>query len=847
MDRIWKCSPLPAVHIVSSPAGPTLEANDAARQWAQCAGVEPGDWLALAQSQLACADADADAEPGQLSECVVGPARVRGVRVALATGLLLWLQPLPARAPEIDERVARMQAAAERNERALALAGVTVWQLDLATQRIHMNAVGYASIGQAEDPAGLPIEVVRDLIHPQDLDAVVAAANQAVQSQRVVDVQGRYRQPDGSWRTLFTRRVAHRDAQGRAVALVGISLDVTEQAAERERADMLAERGQLVAEGIGVGFWSRDLDSDEAHWDEQMCRIHRHDPSLAPPSRQAWLDHFVHPQDRARVGDEMELADNQWLGVTEATFRIPDGDQGDPRWVHAWGRRVLRGDRRMVFGMHMDVSDRQREQTQVERERERTRFAIDAAAIGVWERDREGHLVYWNDAMYQQRGLDPADPRPLDELAQLCTNKEDLASLAQLFRQHVESGAPYRHELRVQRANGQWRWLLTQGHALHDARGQVLGVVGVNLDITERKQAQAQQHETQRIENAARDKSAFMARMSHELRTPMNAVLGFTRLLREDLVDPASERQLERLDHITQASERLLAMIDDVLELSRLEAQPEAAAQPCALAPLLAQACAAVQPEAVRRGVSLVLPARPARGSALSDPRALVQALTHLLTHAVHAAPPGEKIVVDAEVAGGLAWIRLVCPPRRAVQAELPFDAGHDSAQAMELDIAHQLLRGLGGVLASNTFVDGSVSIELRLNALEATQRQLEVLCVEDNPVNLLLVRELVSLRPGVNLRTAVDCQSGLLAAQEARPDVVLMDLHLPDGNGADLMRQMRAMAHMSGCHYVAVSADAMPEHVDAALGAGFDDYWTKPINFDRFLVGLDRLLAQKV
>lgn len=120
----------------------------------------------------------------------------------------------------------------------------------------------------------------------------------------------------------------------------------------------------------------------------------------------------------------------------------------------------------------------------------------------------------------------------------------------------------------------------------------------------------------------------------------------------------------------------------------------------------------------------------------------------------------------------------------------------------------------------------------------------LHVLCVEDNPVNLQLVRELIALRPTVRLRTAEDGLSGVAAAQAEPPELVLLDIQLPDIDGLEVMRRLRSAPSTAGCRIVALSADAMPQRISAALSAGFDDYWTKPIQFDVFLGHLDAMIT---
>jgi PAS domain S-box-containing protein len=487
------------------------------------------------------------------------------------------------------------------------------------------------------------------------------------------------------------------------------------------------DAAELLAGFMDMGCWSRETRTGDWAWDAQMFRIYGCDPSAPPPTPQAWLSEHVHALDRARIASRIALADARWESSTQLVFRIQREDSGDERehWVQSWSRRLQRDGRDFAFGLHLDVSARQRAQMQTRREHDRMRFAIEAADVGVWERDPQGRLVYWSDAMYRQRGLDPSDPRTPAELAELCTDAADLSELSRLFRQHLATGEPYRHEVRVRRPGGEQRWLATEGHTLRDGEGALVGVIGVHVDITERKQAEALRLEKQRIEQAGREQSAFMARMSHELRTPMNAVLGFTRLLQDDPAERPSQRQREQLARIAQAGSELLALIDHLLDLSRLGVTP---------------------------------------------------------------AP-------DTDHAG--------LPPEQA-QAQ---------AQAQALADA-------------------------------PSQRRLEVLCVEDNPVNLQLVRELLSLRPGVHLRTATDGHSGLQAALAARPDLMLLDVHLPDFSGTELMRRLRTEPAMAGCRYVALSADAMPEHIELARAAGFDDYWTKPIDFDRFLAHIDRLIA---
>jgi CheY-like chemotaxis protein len=118
----------------------------------------------------------------------------------------------------------------------------------------------------------------------------------------------------------------------------------------------------------------------------------------------------------------------------------------------------------------------------------------------------------------------------------------------------------------------------------------------------------------------------------------------------------------------------------------------------------------------------------------------------------------------------------------------------------------------------------------------------LKLLCIEDNPVNMMLVREVLRLRPHIEFQGADFGLQGLALLTAWRPQVVLLDLQLPDLPGLEVLKRLRADPANRGMRVIALSANAMPQDVEDAVAAGFDDYWTKPIEIDRFLKGIDAL-----
>ena len=728
--------------------------------------------------------------------------------------------------------------------------------IDLAARRVHFNAVGLREVGLLPGATGASLQDVRDAIHPDDLQAVANAADEALASGQVVDVVARYRNVDGSWRSLLTRRVADHDDSGAAVALAGISIDIGAQVAESERADALAARARLVAEAIGVGFWSRDNDTGAAYWDEPMYRIHRRSPQLGPPALEAWIAACVHPHDQRWLTELQARSTASWEPVTDATFRLHDSEDGE-RWVQSWTRRVQRDGRRLSFGMHLDVTDRLRSQTLVQRERERQQYAINAAGIGVWERTVDGSIGYWNDTMYRLRDLDPADPRSCDELLALTSHPDDHAMMLSATAEQQREGGPFRFEYRVRRADGGWRWIATQGHTLRDEQGRVIGTAGVNFDITERKRADALLLEKQRAEQASRDKSAFMARMSHELRTPMNAVLGFTQLLEDDAAEPPTERQRARLQRIREAGAQLMVLIEDVLDLARLDTEaPLPSGAPMALAQVLGEVAASVSALATRHGQRMLLGEMPATTIMHGEGQRLSQALGQLAAHVIRSRDRPGCLQIDVAPEPGSGGVQLIfgvgaddSPPAADAPLFGPLapapHAGEADRADLGLVLARSAIEAMGGRVEAG---GGGFRVWLATRGSPALPPAgtppMVVLCVEDNPVNMLLVSELLALRPAVRLVCAVDGHSAIALALTERPDVVLLDLQLPDISGIEVLGHLRTQPALSATTFIALSANAMPADIATARAAGFDDYWTKPIDFNRFLAGIDRLAA---
>jgi PAS domain S-box-containing protein len=689
-----------------------------------------------------------------------------------------------------------------------------------------------------------------------------------------VDVETRVRMADGHYSHMLMRRVAERDAEGRVVGLTGVSLDQTEHIAARERVQALARRIQQVADAAGVGVWTIENpgegEAERVEWNAQMFHIYGLSADQPAPPVHEWMGERVHEDDRPRVAEERRRARRSGRSSFETSFRVLRAD-GSVRSVVCRSQRDQRDGRTVLHGIHLDVTQ-QRELNQTLRLQERRlQLATQIAGVGIWERDLVTHEVHWEEQMYRLRGLNVDDLRTPREIDEQIMSPPALAERRRRIQRHLQDAEPYAFEFEVRWPDGTTRWLASTGSAVRDDAGRAVRMVGLNWDVTQRRRAEAALRDAEAAERASRAKSEFLARMSHELRTPLNAMLGFTELLAHDVADRLEAPQLERLARIRSAGTHLLSLIDEVLDLSSVEAGSlPVALQPIALHEAIGEVRQWLAPMATERQVQLRVAADPAW--VLADARRCRQVVANLVSNAIKYNRQGGQVQLSLRrlvVQGVPGWELAVRDTGRGLSAEQqahlyePFNRLGAEREGIEgrgigLMTVRHLVRLMGGRLQQHSQVGQGSEFLVWLPAAPepsvapaaadegpstaAGGRALSVLYVEDNPVNVLLVRELLSLRPNVSLQVAADGRAGIEMAQQMRPDLVLVDMQLPDMDGHEVMRRLRALQVPS--RLVALSANVMPDAVQRARDAGFDDYWTKPIDITKFLAGLDGLAA---
>ena len=499
----------------------------------------------------------------------------------------------------------------------------------------------------------------------------------------------------------------------------------------------------------------------------------------------------------------------------------------------------------------------------------RTAELLDLAydAVFAWDVGTR-QIQYWNRAAtdvygYQPEeamGSDPADliqtefPVPLDEILQTLSEKE-----------HWEGElVQYTKDGRALPISA--RWALQR-----DSAGEPSSVLEINRDVSALKHA-AEELRSARdtAERASNAKSEYLSRMSHELRTPLTAMLGFSDLL--EMRDPRDD-QVQAIEAIQRAGSHLLSLVNDVLDIARIESGRESLSlAPVEVKAVCDETAGLVSHSAADRGVTISVSA--ADGLYVrADRQRLVQVLLNLLSNAIKYGREGGSVTMHAGEVDGSVEITVTDdgPGLDDVQqARLfqPFerlgaDRGGIQGTGLGLALVRQLTLAMGGTVGVRSTRGEGSQFWVRLGraarsdetsvvpaagpaVLSQVATDTTVLYVEDNLATIGLVESIFALRPNMRLITAMQGSLAVQLAREHDPDLIILDLHLPDLNGDEVMRRLRDDPRTAEIPVVIYSADATEKQVTRVLAEGAAAYVTKPARVTEFLAMLDRVLGQR-
>jgi PAS domain S-box-containing protein len=458
--------------------------------------------------------------------------------------------------------------------------------------------------------------------------------------------------------------------------------------------------------------------------------------------------------------------------------------------------------------------------------------------------------------LLEAKGSDP------QELLGTPENREETLKL---MDQRLRRGdAIDRIHLRRQTKLGAPYWAEVSVLPIRNDDGLISRHIVIEQDITDRVQAEVERDALMRAEASHIAKTEFLSRMSHNMRTPLNAVMGFSHLLLRGPNALPTDTQKKKLEIIHQAGQQLLTLVDQALQLAKLEhALEDYAPEAVNLHVLMTECVDLVRERATAKNLALRLESPVI--SAMGDAQRIREIAHNLLSNAIKYSPgPGTvhvrvwldqaKHLVNIEVSDEGVGISpdeqdMIFQPFTRLESTSDMAPGHGIGLAISRRLAELMLGEL--TLTStpghgSTFAlilpaaDGPVPMAIRMDEGEEAEialPQLRLLCVEDNAMNRLLIEAVFKHYPQVSVAMAPTLSEGRTCAELARPEVILLDINLPDGNGLTLCRELRARGDPSDRPLViALSADALPESISEAMEAGVDHYLVKPLQITRLL-----------
>jgi signal transduction histidine kinase/CheY-like chemotaxis protein len=462
---------------------------------------------------------------------------------------------------------------------------------------------------------------------------------------------------------------------------------------------------------------------------------------------------------------------------------------------------------------------------------------------------------------------------------------DDRAQLAQRYATAIDDCGQFQAEYRFLNRQGDYQWLYSAVKVLVNGAGQPIEAVGYTADITPRRMAEDQLHSTNEqllisnaeLAHATRLKDEFLANMSHELRTPLNAILGISEAMIDEVYGPLSPQYRKSIKIIEQSGQHLLELINDILDLAKIEAgKLEIRPSQTSLKYLCESSLNFVRQTALNKQIQLQHHDTYGDHCIEVDERRMRQVLINLLSNAVKFTPSGGSVELVAQydpdrqqftfqvrdTGIGIAAANLP----RLFQPFIQIDSSLNrqfSGTGLGLTLVKRIIDLHRGTIAveSDDNAGSCFTIVLpigqsspppitvpapitELNPIKVLHPEApRILLAEDNAMNIEIMTDYLNAQ-GYEVIVAKNGIEAIALTQSHQPQLILMDIQMPQMDGLEATRQIRQNAQYQHIPIIALTALAMPGDADRCRAAGANDYLAKPVKLKQLATTVERHLA---
>ncbi|HZS04187.1 MAG TPA: PAS domain S-box protein [Blastocatellia bacterium] len=700
-----------------------------------------------------------------------------------------------------------------------------------------------------------------------DRDTINDILARLARGETLCDYEARLRCRDGSIRdVLINSNVLRED--GKFIHTRCFTRDIT----ERRQAEAIRWRLASIIESSDDAIIGKTMEGVITNWNRGAERIFgyageevigRPVTILIPPELH---DEEQEILERLRRGERIEhyetvrvRKDGQRIDLSLTVSPIKDG-----------AGRIIG-----VSKIARDITERRQYEAALRESEQRLRLALTAGHAGTWQWNIRTNEIFWSAEYYALYGLRPDSLTPSFENWLKWVHPDDRPRILAQEPKLVKGLVNTEHEFRIVRPDVGVRWLQSKGQMLFDAAGEPERLVGITIDITERKQAELElerllareQQTREQAEAASRSKDEFLAVVSHELRAPLNAMLGWARILKKGNVDPETQRHaVEIIERSANAQQQL---IEDLLDTARIiSGKLRLETAPINLEHVVIAAVEVVRHAAEARNIDLQLWLNGA-DVITGDPERLQQVIWNLLSNAIKFTPPGGRVELRLERVDPYMQITVSDTGKGINPDFLPYIFNRfqqsDSSSTrrhgglgLGLALVRHLVELHGGTVSADSPGEGrgatfTINLPLRairpqeVEAKHVTPQSLDrlgfddaldrvwVLLVDDEPDARELVTALLKQK-GARVTPAASAAEALAVlhagASGAHPDILVSDIGMPEEDGYTLIEKVRQLEPEKGGRIPAVALTAYGRANDRirALAAGFQTHVPKPV-----------------
>ncbi len=712
---------------------------------------------------------------------------------------------------------------------------------------------------------------------------IVASGNRKITEEKILNAQGHE-----CW--LETIKTPIKNHDGEITGTVGIALDITDR--KQIQADLAASKQQYydLIQSIDGVVWEYDLTTD------RFTFVSDRAAALLGYPISDWIDrpHFwrdrVHPEDLAATVAICDRAIADRCNC-ELEYRLIAAD-GRVVWVYDNFTLVDDADGRTIAtkGLLLDITDRQQSKARYQKLSDNIPGAIYQFRLAP---DGSVSYPYISSGCWELFHLSPceimADAKRLFEMMPL----DEIPEFQQSVAESAQNLTPWRWEGRAVLNSNEVKWIKCASRPELQPDGAIVWD-GVMFDITERQQAQLDLRLTNErlevticeLQRATRLKDEFLATMSHELRTPLNAILGMSEALQEEIFGDLNPRQIQSIQTIERSGRHLLALINDILDLSKISAgKLELNIATIDLAYLCNSSLAFIKQQALQKQIQLDAHLPPVPGNIAVDERRIRQVLINLLSNAVKFTPQGGQIALwvtrQENFNDDSSWLEFAVRDTgigiaaadldRLFQPFVQLDSSlsrHFEGTGLGLALVKQIVELHGGTISIESELDRGSCFSVRIpNCLiplassqiaaydltceylhQIDRQPLEpalILLAEDNQGNINTLTSYLSAK-GYRTIVAENGREAIELVQTQRPDLILMDIQMPEMDGLAAISWIRQHPHLAQIPIVALTALAMEGDREQCLAAGANEYLTKPVKLKQLAATIQQLMRDR-